>query len=271
MNGAQFTMQFTNGTSATIEKTATPNERFFSYQNGSELYHINCFPRSLLSVPSSTFSAEGASEVPGLPGTPWRSSANGIAGHFSNLTALEDTGIILLPTFTSSAEEVAQVAADFLHNATAAGKKYILIDVAANPGGYMSIGINLFRIFFPDAFPYTATRFRAHKAAKYLTKAYSRYTTPDPSNAFAYQETVTPDQESGFGSWEDLYGPHEILGSSSSSLLANFNFTSSSRPVYPINGYGPVPLNPGKRLFPAENIAIVSKPTPFLASQHATN
>lgn len=257
-DGAQLTLQFANGTSATVAKTATPKERFFSYQNGTELYTVHCLPRSLSTVSSSPPSAEEASELTGLPETTWRNSANSVAGYFSNITALEDTGIIFLPTFSSSPQEVAQVTTDFLRNATAAGKKNILIDVAANPGGYMSIGIDLFRIFFPDAFPYTATRFRAHEAARYLTKAYSRYTTLDSSNTFAYRQMVTPDQESGFSSWEDLYGPHDILRSSASSLLANFNFTATSTTVYPINGYGSVPLNPDNPLFPAENIAIVS-------------
>lgn len=206
----------------------------------------------------------------GLPETAWRNSANSVAGYFSNLAALEDTGILFLPTFSSSPQEVAQVTTEFLRNATATGKKNIVIDLAANPGGYMSIGINLFRIFFPDAFPYTATRFRAHEAAKYLTKAYSRYTTPDSSNTFAYRQMVTPDQKSGFSSWEDLYGPHETLGSSSSSLLANFNFTATSTTAYPINGYGPVPLNPDKSLFPAENIVIVSAQRQNLLGRIAT-
>lgn len=263
-DGAQLSLRFANGSSTTIEKTATPKERFFSYQNGTELYNINCLPRSLSSASRSTPSAEEASEVTGLPETAWRNSANSVAGYFSNLTDLEDTGIIFLPTFSSSPQEVAEVTTDFLRNATAAGKKYILIDVAANPGGYMSSGIDLFRNFFPGAFPYTATRFRAHEAAQYLTKAYSRDTRPDSSNTFAYRQMVTPDQQSGFSSWEDLYGPHEILGSSSSSLLANFNFTSTSTTVYPINGYGPVPLNPDKALFPAENIVIVSTYRPSL-------
>lgn len=260
-DGSQLALAFANGTVQTVHKTATPKERFFSYQDGTQLYNINCLPRSLPSASSFSSGAEEASEINGLPDTPWRNSENSIAGYFSNLTGLQDTGIIFLPTFSSSPQEVAQVATDFLRNATAAGKKNILIDLSANPGGYMSIGIDLFRIFFPDAFPYTATRFRAHDAAKYLTKAFSRETTPDSSNVFAYKQMVTPDQQSGFTSWEDLYGPHETLGSSSSSLLANFNFTSTSTNIYPINGYGSIPLNPDKSLFPAQTVAIVSPAT----------
>lgn len=216
-------------------------------------------------VKSTLTNAKLASGVPGLPNSTWMNSDNSIAGFFSNATELQDTGIVFLPTFSSSPQEVAQVTIDFLHNATAAGKKRILIDVTANPGGYMSTGIDLFRIFFPNAFPYTATRFRAHEAAKYLTKAYSRYTTTDSSNIFAYKEMVIPDQKSGFSSWKDLYGPHEILGSASSSLLANFNFTSTSTNAFPINGYGLIPLNPTQALFSADNIAIVS-PLEILSS-----
>lgn len=254
---AQLNLKFSNGTSTTISKTAKPKERFFTYQNGTELYQINCLPRHPLLISRLPVNNEEASEVTGLPHTAWRNTANSVAGYFSNLTGLQDTGVVFLPTFSSSPQEVAQVATDFLRNASASGKKNILIDVSANPGGYMTIGIDLLRIFFPDAFPYTATRFRAHDAAKYLTKAHSRYTTFDSSNIWAYKQMVTPDQESGFSSWEDLYGPYEMLGSPSSNLLANFNFSSTSTNVYPINGYGTAPLDPATSLFPAENIAIV--------------
>lgn len=257
--GAGVSLEFANGTTTTIQKTATPRERFFSYKNGTHLYNIACLPRDLSTPLSTSPDAEQASsEIAGLPKTEWRNSVNSIAGYYSKLSGLENTAVIFLPTFSSSASEVAKIAVDFLQNATAAGKKNVLIDVSANPGGYMSIGIDLSRIFFPDSSPYTATRYRAHNAAKYLTKAYSRDTKTDTSNVFAYQQMVRPDQKSDFDSWEDLYGPHQTLGSSASSLLANFNYTSTSSGSFPINGYGPVPLNPDKSLFTADNIAIVT-------------
>ncbi|KAJ5813601.1 Interphotoreceptor retinol-binding [Penicillium pulvis] len=256
--GSELVVKYANGSSHTVQKTATPMERYFSYQNGTELYNINCLPQSLPTETSSDAGAEQASEDTGLPGATLGNPESSIAGYFSNLTSLQDTAILFLPTFSSSPTQVAQVAVDFLQNVTAAGKKNILIDVTANPGGYMSTGIDMSRIFFPNSFPYTATRFRAHEAAKYLTQAYSRDNTKDTSNIFAYKEMVTPNQQNGFLSWEDLYGPHDILGSSSSSLLANFNYTSSSSKSFPINGYGSVPLNPNKALFAAENIAIIT-------------
>ncbi|KAJ5772405.1 Interphotoreceptor retinol-binding [Penicillium odoratum] len=256
--GSELTIKYSNGTSQTVQKTAKPMERYFSYQNGTELYNINCLPQSLPTEASSDAGAEQASEVTGLPDATLGNPEGSIAGYFSNLTSLQDTAILFLPTFASSPSQVARVTVNFLQNAIAAGKKNILIDVTANPGGYMSTGIDMSRIFFPSSFPYTATRFRAHDAAKYLTQAYSQDNTKDSSNIFAYREMVTPSQDTGFSSWEDLYGPHDVLGSSSSSLLANFNYTASSTTVYPINGYGSIPLKPSKALFTAENIAIIT-------------
>ncbi|KAJ5529337.1 hypothetical protein N7527_002730 [Penicillium freii] len=258
-DGAQLSLKFGNGTEKTIQKTATPSEKFFSYKNGTHLYEIECLPRDLSAASSTPSGAEKASsEIAGFPTTTWRNSANSIAGYYSKLSGLEDTAIIFLPTFSSSAPEVAKIAVDFLQNSTESGKKNVLIDLSSNPGGYISIGIDLSRIFFPNAVPYTATRFRAHDAAKYLTKAYSRGNSTDTSNVFAYRQMVRSDQKTEFSSWEDLYGPHEILGSSASSLLANFNYTSTSSKNFPINGYGPVPLNPSKSLFSADNIAIIT-------------
>jgi hypothetical protein len=280
-DGAGLSLKFANGTTKMIQKTATPSERFFSYQNGTHLYNIECLPRGL-STPLSTSSGaeQASSEIAGYPSTDWRTSANSIAGFYSKLSDLQDTAVIFLPTFSSSASEVAKIAVDFLQNATEAGKKNVLIDVSANPGGYMSIGIDLSRIFFPSASPYTATRYRAHDAAKYLTKAYARDSSTDSSNVFAYDQMVRPDQKTNFASWEDLYGPHQVLGSPASSLLANFNYTSTSSTVFPINGYGSVPLKPSSSLFSAQNIAIVSESiciptrkklkTPPRANSHAT-
>ncbi|KAJ5952875.1 Interphotoreceptor retinol-binding [Penicillium vulpinum] len=258
-DGAQLSLKFGNGTENIIQRTATPSERFFSYKNGTHLYDIECLPRDLSTPSSSPSGAEKASsEIAGFPSTTWRNSANSVAGYYSKSPGLEDTAIIFLPTFSSSAVEVANIVVDFLQNSTEAGKKNLLIDLSSNPGGYMSIGIDLSRILFPNAAPYTATRFRAHDAAKFLTKAYSRDNSTDTSNVFAYRQMVRPDQKTDFSSWEDLYGPHEIMGSSSSSLLANFNYTSTSSKVFPINGYGPVPLNPSKSPFSADKIAIIT-------------
>ncbi|KAJ5887479.1 Interphotoreceptor retinol-binding [Penicillium taxi] len=257
-DGSEIIIKYENGTSQTIQKTATPKERFFDYQNGTALFKTKCLPQSSSLDSSTTAGTEEASGVTGLPSTTWSNSDYSIAGFFSNLTSLQDTGILFVPTFSSNPKEIAQMTIDFLHNATLAGKKNILIDVTGNPGGYLTIGIDMARIFFPDVVPYTATRFRAHDAAKYLTKAYSQYTKQDSSNPFAYRNMVTPNQTNGFSSWQDLYGPHEVLGSSSSSLLANFNYSSSSTAVYPINGYGSVPLNPAKSLFSAADIAIIT-------------
>lgn len=260
-DGSELTLEFVNGTSKTLQKTAVPSERYFTYQNGTQLYEIECLPHTLQSAVVSKV-AEQASEISGLPDTKWSISGNSISGYYSSLKGLEDTAILLLPTFGAPPADVAKFTIDFLQNATAAGKKNVLIDVTANNGGYMSTGIDMSRIFFPESFPYTATRYRAHDAAKYLTKAYSRSSTTDSSsdssNIFAFKEMVAPDQKSGFSSWQDLYGPHEALGSSSSNLLANFNYTASSTKVWPINGYGEAPLNPAKALFPADKISIVS-------------
>ncbi|KAJ5110139.1 hypothetical protein N7532_002784 [Penicillium argentinense] len=106
--------------------------------------------------------------------------------------------------------------------------------------------------------PYTATRYRAHDAAKYLTQAEARDHSEDSNNPFAYKANVAPDQKTAFKSWTDLYGPHETQSSSSSSLLANFNYTATSTTNFPISGYGPAPLKIKKSLFPAKNIAILT-------------
>lgn len=269
--GSELTIEYGNGTKQTIEKKASPTERFFSYDNGTQLYAVNCIPRTLNSAFGTASTEEASSEVPGLPDTTWKNAANSVAGYFSKLTGLEDTGILFLPTFSSNPNDVSRVTVEFMKNATEAGKKNILIDLTSNPGGSISIGLDLFKIFFPEQTPYTATRYRAHDAAKYLTKAESSDPSADASNPFGYRMNVQPDQQTDFKSWDDLYGPHDTLGSSSSSLLANFNYTALSSASFPINGYGLIALDPKKALFPAKNIAIVSCIHPSSYNHHGTN
>jgi hypothetical protein len=175
--------------------------------------------------------------------------------------------VLAVTTFSVNSVTLQQVSVDFLRNATEAGKKRIFLDLSGNPGGSLTAGVDLFRIFFPDMVPYTATRLRAHTGAEFLSKAFSGLAQLHrklqfelwEGNPFSWQAAVTPNQDDNFKSLEAWYGPYEIDGAPLSNLYANFNFTSISTTYSPITGYGPIPLDPSQRLFVPEDIIIVSR------------
>lgn len=212
---------------------------------------------------------------PSYPEPVLRDPYNLITGYYLNDSDVSDVAVLAVLTFELSGQlgdgvlpedttaNFSKLAADFLAKATADGKKKMLIDLSGNGGGDIAVGFNLFRIFFPNVPVYTATRFRAHELVDLMGQAFVDIypeDSPDKASALAFRQAVTPNQTTGFASWEDLYGPHELMGVNVSSLVANFNFTLLSNPLDPVNGYGPVPLDPKKSAFKPEDIIIVRPP-----------
>ena len=71
---------------------------------------------------------------------------------------------------------------------------------------------------------------------------------------------MKPNQEEGFDTFEEYFGPYDSLGVPSSALYAN-NLTSLSTPAYvPISGYGEMASDPTTQLFDSENIILVRYP-----------
>ncbi|KAL1967220.1 hypothetical protein VTN77DRAFT_3511 [Rasamsonia byssochlamydoides] len=276
---AYYTFKYANETIGHVETLAILTGGDFNFTDGTALYEAVCLPSSSASSASSNSTAPIAAPIetilPGYPAPVIRDPYYLISGYYLNDTDLQDVAVLAIPTFNTEGtftggtqlpddEEEAfhQVAVDFVNNATAAGKKKILIDLSGNPGGVFLSGYDLFKIFFPDVFPYSATRFRAHPGAYLIGKSYSQVGPSDPNdfllNPFAVQAAVTPDQKGDFATWDDLFGPHLILGVNSSSLAANLNFSSVSDAQSPISGFGNVTLDPTTRPFAPEDIVIIT-------------
>ncbi|EAW07102.1 peptidase S41 family protein [Aspergillus clavatus NRRL 1] len=258
--GDRIDLTFANGSTLTSHRTADLIRSEFPFRDGAALLDARCRKAQ---IPSTT---SASSDSAGYPNTTWTSYGGGIAGYFSTAEELQDVGVLAVTTFSVYPSTLKQVSVEFLRNATAAGKKKIIIDLSANPGGSLTSGLDLFHIFFPDVVPYTATRLRAHPGAEFLGKAFARLAQSDrklslelwDANPFSWQSAVTPDQERGYESLEEWYGPYDIEGASVSGLYANFNYTTISTPYSPITGYGPIPLDPAERLFAPEDIVMIT-------------
>ncbi|KAJ4152219.1 hypothetical protein NW765_017728 [Fusarium oxysporum] len=155
-------------------------------------------------------------------------------------------------------------ATEIVSKVLADGRTKLIIDVSGNLGGNVDRDFNLFKLFFPSEFPYSANRFRRYEVSEGFVKVFSavsRSTALDnaPINGakMAYSVEVTPDQEAGFESYEEFLDDTTQLGTPVSSLFASFNFTEASgNSDTPIRGYAGRPLNKTQP-FKAENIAII--------------
>lgn len=274
--GPSVDLQFANGTVKNVETRATTSMADFSYRNGTAVYERLCSPHDMTeqSHPSPSPMRAGGGGG-GYPSPYFSDQSNISSGYFSNDSALHDTAILSIPNFMGLPSVTTHFATSFLRNATAAGKKNVIIDLSGNSGGAIISGINLFQVFFPGEPMYVGSRFRTHPAVDFIGRSISRLNasaqalaSATDSNPFTYKIAVRPDQEGGFASWKELYGPHEILNTNSSSLHGVYNFTavSSASDSYPVNGYGPAPLDPSEAMFAPEDITMVSHLSSFVSA-----
>ncbi|KZZ87785.1 Peptidase S41 [Moelleriella libera RCEF 2490] len=175
-----------------------------------------------------------------------------------------ETAVLFISSFEGTdlpendSKVFADVATKFVNNAARDGRTKLVIDVTRNPGGEISRGFDLFKLFFPNQFPYSATRFRRHTGADSLVEIFGALNKPS-GNPLAFKANVKPDQTSDFKSLQDFLGvdqPAE-LGAPVSALYANFNYTNSALSGRPLRGFGNDTKLPKQGPFKAENIIII--------------
>lgn len=206
-----------------------------------------------------------------------RDNYNLLSGYYLNETDLRDVAVLAIPSFepdkyNMEPAEFAGRATEFAIEAVRDGKKKLVIDLSGNPGGNLNLGMDLFKLFFPDQDIYQASRMRSHEAFNLAGQALAHL---NPANHTQYIECAnaggvclaafvkpdqTPDQASHFDSWEEVYGPYEQLGGNVSALFGVEWLAKYSTPTAPIRGYGSIPQIPNQRLFEPENILLVSSP-----------
>ncbi|CAG8028294.1 unnamed protein product [Penicillium salamii] len=265
---AYHTVGFANGSTLVVETTVTISR--FPFENGTSLWESLCLPQETSGETSEDESNETPSpNLPAPDGYPEpviRENANRILGVLPDSKGLEDTAVLAVPTFDDAVNDVAvtngtavfaRIARDFIYNATSAGRTKMIIDLSGNGGGVITAGLNLFRLFFPNEDIYTAARWRAHESVDLAGRAAELVLQPNDTIFLNRKSKVKPDQKTGFESWKDLFGPYDILGVPSSSLVAD-NFTMTSTSESPISGYGDIDLDPAEPAFKAENIILAS-------------
>ncbi|KAG7410656.1 Peptidase S41 family protein ustP [Fusarium oxysporum f. sp. rapae] len=168
----------------------------------------------------------------------------------------DDTVVMMIPSFngdrlpSNQSFTFGHYANKIISKALADGRTKLIIDVSGNPGGNVDRAFNLFKLFFPSEFPYSANRFRRHEVSEGLVKVFSAV-----GRSTALENALI--NEAGFESYEEFLGDTTQLGTPVSSLFASFNFTEASgNSDTPIRGYAGRPLDKTQP-FKAENIVII--------------
>jgi hypothetical protein len=265
------TLEFRNGTTLEVKNMAELNDPGFEARNGKDVFDMYCRPTTSNSSDNSSTS-EPVVKPPlksgpvGYPEPLIRDPYNQMNGYYLD----DDTVVMMIPSFdgdglpSNQSLTFGHYATEIVSKALADGRTKLIIDVSGNPGGNVDRAFNLFKLFFPSEFPYSANRFRRHEVSEGLVKVFSAVNRStalenNPINVanMAYSVEVTPDQEAGFESYEEFLGDATQLGTPVSSLFASFNFTEASgNSDTPIRGYAGRPLN-RTQPFKAENILII--------------
>lgn len=254
-------VDFKNGSTLEIHTSARLSiPSFANITTGQEMFESYCLPGSGTSSNSSSATEpveiasptetepEGPSSTAsvspsftagpiGYPEPKFRDPYNQILGFDVD----DSTAVMMIPTFEggpnfpdNQSMVFSDTATQIVNDAVASGRTHLIIDISSNGGGNIDRAFNIFKLFFPSEFPYSATRFRRHEAADLLAKILGTLnrTDAEAEGNFGYQGQVTPDQESDFDSLQAFLGDKVELGVNVSSLVRNYPTSRSFKLKY---------------------------------------
>ncbi|KAF4966323.1 hypothetical protein FSARC_5995 [Fusarium sarcochroum] len=268
------TIEHRNGSTTQVQNMARVLVTDFNATDGKEVYELYCRPQPVSDSTDINSSSESDTSGSSLESR----STSGPEGYpdatiwgpqyqINSYPLGDDTVVMLIPSFETKDDMpdnasliFSNYATEIVETALKDGRDKIIIDISNNGGGTLSRAFDLFKLFFPDEFPYSATRFRRHEATETINKILSVANETEALNIsqLAFSLQVTPDQQDDFESYQDFFGNKTELGTPLTSLHANGNYTSWSgaNDAQPIRGYAGRPLNK-KQPFKAENILII--------------
>ncbi|KAI0909550.1 hypothetical protein F4823DRAFT_638737 [Ustulina deusta] len=265
-------LEFSNGSILDLPTFAQYNYESI-FPSSEVLYAAACMPNGpnklRRGTPTKRDDSAGVNPTatagpPGFP-TPFiREPYNQISGYSLD----NETAVMFIPTFEGGTGFPAdqdlifgQIATRIVNTAIANGRTKLIIDVSQNGGGDITRAFDLFKLFFPAKFPYSATRFRRHNGSDLLVRSGQKVNaTTAGTDPFEFQGAVNPAQDTAFASVEDFLEGETQLGANVTSLFANFNYTLLSitnTNIGPIRGFGGVPINATEPYAP-EDILIIS-------------
>ncbi|TIC93679.1 Peptidase S41 family protein ustP [Colletotrichum higginsianum] len=302
--GNKVTLTYDNGEERSEDSFALIRKgaNFTGVNSGEDYYNRFCNPES---APKPTPSAPGtmpnqtnpnAPSKPSGPPPPPKptiegypfpvvrdSGANTTAGYFLNGTGYDDVAVLAVSAFAppDSIDAVEYLTnfqstvAAFLAKSKETGKKRLVIDVAANGGGFVVAGYELFAQLFPEVTRFQANNLRLSEGivnlARLAAAIPSNFTPSTPEEKEAIEalsasavvsnllpgSIYTPDGQA-FTTVDQILAPVSLNGESFTAYQqAPLNDTD---PTYNLTGVG-TKANPPPRVFDPENIVLFTDGT----------
>ena len=252
--GDQTVLGFINGSFSYIPTGSEVYASFDGVIDGLTAYQKFCNKSSVLVTTNNSTQTQAPS--PTVPFYPWpviKNSENRVAGYFLNDTGNTDVAVLTILNF-DAVENAAEFISDvqrFLLAAAGAGKTKLIVDVFANGGGLVELGIATFNQLFPNMYPHAQGNMRTSDVLNYIGLGESALGSSTPlDEPFDYNSDQRPDG-SPFKSWSDLYGPVALAGDNFTELFEE-NINKDPTVV-------PIDVNPSAPAsFAPENIIILT-------------
>jgi hypothetical protein len=261
--GANTTLVFANGSSVSIPNLAVVEKDLSGITNGEDMYSAFCTPTPVgaaatssaagskrqapTGLPSSTASVVPLPTSPGYPYPVIKHSADLVAGYFLNDTGNEDVAVLSIPSYNAALPgqelEFQNVVQSFLSAAKQAGKTKLIIDLQANGGGIVDLGLDTFAQLFPSKRPNTQGNMVSNVGQDIIGRTFSNIEAGDKTQAtrnadLVAQWTVQVDMDVngvGFASWDDFIGPVPLHGGNFTKM---FQLNYSTVPLTDFNDTG---------------------------------
>ncbi|KZL65305.1 peptidase S41 family protein [Colletotrichum tofieldiae] len=301
--GSKVTITYDNGEERSEDSFALIRQgaNFTGVNSGEDFYNKFCNPENPAKPAPSTPgmmpnqtnpnapkpSSPPPPPQPTIEGYPYPvvrdSGANTTSGYFLNGTGYDDVAVLSVTAFAppDSFDAVEYLTnfqstvASFLAKSKEAGKKRLVIDVAANGGGFVIAGYELFAQLFPEVDRFQANNLRLSEGLVNLARLSAaipaNFTPSTPEERDAIESLTnsavvsnllpggvfTPDEQA-FTTVDQILAPVSLNGESFTAYQqAPLNQTD---PGYNLTGVG-TKANPPPRVFDPENVVLFTDGT----------
>ncbi|KAK1985040.1 peptidase S41 family protein [Colletotrichum cereale] len=305
--GSKVTLTYDNGDEKSEDSFAVirAGANFTGVGSGEDYYNRFCNPDNAPKTPSPPPPSNGTMPNQTNPGPPPKTSlppppptiegfpfpvvrdsgANTTSGYFLNGSGYDDVAVLSVLSFAPpDAEAIDPVeyltnfqstVAEFLAKSKEAGKKRLVIDVAANGGGFVVAGFELFAQLFPEVDRFQANNLRLSEGLNNMARLAAAIpanftpSTPEEQDAIADLTAssivsnllpggvFTPD-EKAFTTVDQILAPVSLNGDSFTAYqMTPLNQTD---PTFNLTGVGNRSKPPG-RVFAPENVVVFTDGT----------
>lgn len=208
--GSETTIEFANGSRISISTVAEIYADFDRVTDGPSAYQQFCVrDQPKWAAPQAASSFNLSPEIPFYPAAVVKDPGNHVAGYFLT-DRLNDTAVLAVLNFDAQTDPSSfqTAVAAFLEKCRTEKKRRLIIDVFANGGGIVELGLDLFVQLFPNLAPTSHANMRASPVLNSIGLGVSHlhdFSAGDIS-PFDVRSTLTT-TGSPWTHWSDMYGP----------------------------------------------------------------